>query len=61
MIATLRELARDDSAGALIEYALVLALVSMAGYAALSAFGDVLESFFKNSSSNLAQVAQQAR
>jgi Flp pilus assembly pilin Flp len=61
MIAVIRELARDESGGALIEYALVLALVSMAGFAALSAFGDVLESFFATSSTDLALVAQQAK
>lgn len=57
----LRNLARDESGGALIEYALVLALVSMVGLTALDAFGDVLESFFKDSSAHLAEMAQQAK
>jgi Flp pilus assembly pilin Flp len=61
MIAVLRELLRDERGGALAEYALVLSLVSIVGYAALAAFGDVLAKFFSDSSNDLALTAQQAR
>ncbi len=61
MIAALRNLARDESGGALIEYALVLALVSMVGMTALEAFGDALEAFFKIASGKLAAVAAEAK
>jgi Flp pilus assembly pilin Flp len=61
MIAVLRELAADDSGGAMIEYALVFALVSMIGLTALEGFGTVLHDFFKTSSFGLADVAQLAQ
>ena len=61
MIAAVRDLDRDESGGALIEYALVLALVSLVALVALSGFGDALESFFDSSSTSLAQTAQNAK
>jgi Flp pilus assembly pilin Flp len=61
MIATVRNLAGNESGGALIEYALVMALVSMVGFGALQAFGDVLELFYGTSSTGLAAVAQNAK
>jgi Flp pilus assembly pilin Flp len=61
MIAAVRNLAGNESGGAVIEYALAFALVSMVGFGALQLFGDVLQSFFTTSSSDLANVAQQAK
>jgi Flp pilus assembly pilin Flp len=57
MIVALRNLAGNESGGALIEYALVLSLVSMVAFVTLLGFGDVLESFFASSSQNLSNVA----
>jgi Flp pilus assembly pilin Flp len=61
MIVAVRNLASNESGGALIEYALVLALVSMVGFIALRGFGDVLAKFFATSSDDLANVAIQAK
>jgi len=61
MISAVRDLAGDESGGALMEYALVFALVSMVGFGALQAFGDVLEFFYGTSSTGLAAVAQNAK
>ncbi len=61
MIANLLALAGDESGGALVEYALVTALVSLTAYTALTALGTVLETFFADSSTGLAAVAQNAK
>jgi Flp pilus assembly pilin Flp len=61
MISALRNLAADDSGGALIEYALVAALVSLVGFAALQSFGIVLSSFYTSSASNLSNMAVDAK
>ena len=57
MIALLDTLARDDSGSAMVEYALILSLISMLSYAALMAVGGALEQFFISSSSGLSAVA----
>ncbi len=61
MIAKLTHLVADESGGVLVEYALVLGLVSMVAIGALQSFGSVLETFFANSSAQLANVAQAAK
>lgn len=57
MIAFWRKFEHDDSATAIVEYALMLSLVSMVSYAALLAVGTALETFFKSSSAGLEAVA----
>ncbi len=58
MIAKLRALALDEDGTAIIEYALVLTLVSMVSYVVLVGLGDSLKTFFDNSSAGLANVAK---
>ena len=56
-----RTLARDESGGVIVEYALVLALVSLVALGALTSFGDVLLAFFSQTSTTLSDVARQAK
>lgn len=58
MIVRLRDLARDEAGSALVEYALVIALISLVSYGVLVSIGDTLEQFFIDSSAGLGNVAK---
>ena len=61
MIARLRLFAADETGSAILEYALVLSLVSMVSFAALYALGDTLQTFFANNAASLGNVGQRAQ
>lgn len=61
MTSAFRNLAGNENGGVVLEYALVLALVSLVSFTALQGFGDVLSAFFGTTSDDMAQVAVQAK
>ncbi len=54
----LRRLLADDNGGTLVEYALVMALLSMSALAALAAFGDNATQSLDASASALTQAGE---
>jgi len=61
MIATFKQLIRDESGATAIEYGLIAALVSVAAIGALTTLGESLTTIFGVVSTNLSDAATQAQ
>jgi pilus assembly protein Flp/PilA len=61
MIATFKQLIRDESGATAIEYGLIAALVSVAAIGALTTMGESLTTIFGVVSTNLSDAATQAQ
>jgi pilus assembly protein Flp/PilA len=61
MIATFKQLIRDESGATAIEYGLIAALVSVAAIGALTTMGESLTTIFGVVSTNLSDAASQAQ
>ena len=51
----LRRLVRDEEGASLVEYVLLVTLVSLATIAAVQTFGEAVKVLFQNSASNISQ------